>query len=123
MSETKPFLLNGKWTRSNTIVDITFPYDGKVVGQVCIASENHIEKAVAGAVKAFKTTKTMSSYKRAEILANISNLLHERAEELAKTLTLEVGKPIVESRGEITRTAMTFQIASEEAKVSGFLLT
>ncbi len=59
--------------------------------------------------------RKMPSYQRQEILNHCVSRFKERAEELAQALCLEAGKPIKDSRGEVTRLIDTFQIAAEEA--------
>jgi len=57
----------------------------------------------------------MPAYARAEVLRSVEAGMAERAEELARTLCCESGKPIRDARGEVARARSTFRIASEEA--------
>jgi acyl-CoA reductase-like NAD-dependent aldehyde dehydrogenase len=59
--------------------------------------------------------RKMPAYKRSEILLKTSELLKERAEDLARTIATEGGKPIRDARIEVSRAANTFAIAGREA--------
>ena len=92
----------------------------EIIGKVYYASEKDAEDAIISSMEAFKLVKQMPSYKRAEILSNISTKISEKKEEFAEIVTYESGKPIKLSRIEVERTINTFLIASEEAKrISG----
>jgi len=116
MAKEYKFLINGQWRQSSKKEDVKNPFNGETVASVYFAEEKDIEDAVISSQKAFEITKKLPSYKRAEILQNIVHGLEHRLEEIARTITLEAGKPIVDSRNEVKRAINTFQIASEEAK-------
>lgn len=110
------FLISGVWRKSSQKKEVKNPYNNKIVAQVCYAEEQDLEDAVISSQKAFEITKKIPAYKRAEILQNIVHGLEQRLEEIARIITLEAGKPIVDSRNEVKRAINTFQTASEEAK-------
>nr|WP_316046075.1 aldehyde dehydrogenase family protein [Planococcus glaciei] len=58
----------------------------------------------------------MPAHKRSEILRKAADLLEQRVEEFARTLVLEAGKPIKESRVEVQRAIQVLRFASEGAK-------
>jgi len=116
MTKEYKFLINGEWRRSSIKEAIKNPYNNETVAEVYFAEEADLEDAVKSSQRAFEITRKLPAYKRADILKNIVRGLEQRKEELAKTITLEAGKPITDSRGEVSRTINTFQIASEEAK-------
>ena len=116
MTKEYKFLINGEWRRSSIKEAIKNPYNNETVVEVYFAEEADLEDAVKSSQRAFEITRKLPAYKRADILKNIVRGLEQRKEELAKTITLEAGKPITDSRGEVSRTINTFQIASEEAK-------
>src|SRR5207237_1322077 len=78
-----------------------------------------IERALAGAVEGARQMRAMPGYKRFEILRRASDLMRKRSADLARTLTLEEGKPIRESNVEVTRAAETIELSAEEAKRIG----
>ncbi|MBI3398873.1 MAG: aldehyde dehydrogenase family protein [Deltaproteobacteria bacterium] len=110
------FLINGEWRKTSKKEDIKNPYNNETVAHVYFAEGRDLEDAVISSQKAFDITRKLPAYKRAEILKNIAKGLEQRKEELAKTITLEAGKPITDSSTEVSRAINTFQIASEEAK-------
>ncbi len=62
-----------------------------------------------------KVMQCMPAYKRSEILGKTAQLITENAEDLARTISLEGGKPIKAARIEVTRAIHTFATASREA--------
>ncbi|MBI5971353.1 MAG: aldehyde dehydrogenase family protein [Deltaproteobacteria bacterium] len=118
MPEKKPkkILINGKWRETAKVLTVTNPFDGGVVDATFLAGGAELKEAVDAAQAAFKTVKAMPAYKKAEILQKVVDALKRREEEFAKTITLEAGKPIKDSRVEVRRAQNTFQIALEETK-------
>lgn len=112
-------LIGGKWKTSGTNLDVKSPYDGHVVGRAHLAGPELIEEALASATEAFSALKRMSAWRRSEIILKTAEGIMKREEELARTITLESGKPIRDARGEVRRAAMTFQLAAEEARRLG----
>ena len=87
----------GQWVDKSQKIEVKNPYDGSVVDTVPKADATDVEKALAGAVEGAKLMRAMPAYQRYKILNRASQLMHERKQDLAKTLTLEEGKPIRES--------------------------
>jgi glyceraldehyde-3-phosphate dehydrogenase (NADP+) len=124
MNNIRPFYLAGAFKRGDKTLKVNNPYNGEVVEEVSLASEEDIDLAIERAVSAFRTTRVMPSYQRANVLTQIAAQINSRSEEFAKTMTLENGKPIQHSRKEVGRAAATFSWAAEEAKrVGGELLS
>jgi acyl-CoA reductase-like NAD-dependent aldehyde dehydrogenase len=111
--EYKLFLAS-EW-RAGQPYTVACPYDGAPVGAVHRAGPAELEQAIGAAVRAFETTRKLPGHKRAAALRKISETLAARAEELARTLALEAGKPIKQARVEIGRSITTFATAAEEA--------
>ena len=112
-------LINGKWKTSGTVLEVKSPYDGKAVGRVHLAGPGLIEEALASAAEAFAAFRRLSAWRRSEMILKTAEGITKREEELARTITLESGKPIRDARGEVKRAAMTFQLAAEEARRLG----
>jgi len=115
MAKEYKILINGKWKTTERELKVTSPYDNSVIGITWLGGEKELEEAAEGASLAFETLRKLPSYKRSEALLKVVRGLKERQEDLARTITLEAGKPINDSRGEVKRAAITFQIAAEEA--------
>src|SRR5262249_7163354 len=74
-----------------------------------------IDRAIGAAVAAEAPLRELPAYARQRALAHCARRFEERAEELALALCIEAGKPIRDSRGEVTRLIDTFRIGAEEA--------
>jgi len=95
--------INGKRVESPVMKPVISPYSGEVVDEVPDAATEHIEEALAAAEKAAVTMSKLTAYERYDILLRAADLLAERSEDFAKTISLEVGKPFCEGRGEVSR--------------------
>jgi aldehyde dehydrogenase (NAD+) len=98
------------------LLEVRSPYDDAVVGEVVVPDERAVEAAVVAAVAAAPVLAAMPAWERSERLLAASARIGERAEELARTISLEAGKPIREARGEALRAKYVFRWAAEEAK-------
>ena len=112
----KKMLIAGKWVAGKKYFDLINPFDNKVIAEIPLGSENDVDKAVESALNGFKEISALAPHERADILLKTSNLLIERKEDFAKTISMESGKPLKYSTGEVDRAAETFRFASEEAK-------
>jgi glyceraldehyde-3-phosphate dehydrogenase (NADP+) len=111
-----PFLIAGKPGLSNKKAQVINPFSGQPVGTVYLAGPSDVEKAIQMAAETFQKSRKLPSHERARILKEISKGIAVRKEEIAKMIVQENGKPIRDSRMEVDRAVMTFEIASEEAK-------
>ena len=75
------------------------PATGKLLKKFDELTNKQLEEKLATAEKCFKTWKRKTYAERAVIVAKAAALMHDRAEELAHTMTLEMGKRISEARG------------------------
>jgi acyl-CoA reductase-like NAD-dependent aldehyde dehydrogenase len=110
-----PYYLAGKPEAPNTDLQVIDKYTGKLATRVPLATAAAIDRAIAAAVEAEKPMRELPAFARQRVLAHCVRRFEERAEELALALCIEAGKPIRDSRGEVTRLIDTFRIASEEA--------
>jgi acyl-CoA reductase-like NAD-dependent aldehyde dehydrogenase len=108
------FFLAGQW-REGKPYTVACPYDGAPVGTVQRAGPADLEQAIDAAVAAFATTRKLPGHARAAALRKISAAIADQAEELARTIALEAGKPIKQARVEVGRSITTFANAAEEA--------
>ncbi len=99
--------------------EIRSPYNGEVVGVVEYGTREDIEQAVQTAYRVFhETMKKMPAYRRSEILRKAADSLEAQAEDFARLLMAEAGKPIRDARGEVGRAIQVIRFASEEAKAN-----
>ena len=109
-------LVGGKWVKTGEVMEVRSPYDQSLVALVHLAGLQEIEQATRAAVEAFQVTRKLPVWKRAEVLEKIGAAIAARAEEFARTIALEAGKPIRTARTEVNRAVYTFKVASEETK-------
>jgi acyl-CoA reductase-like NAD-dependent aldehyde dehydrogenase len=92
------------------------PFDGREVGRTAYASPDQVERAVAAAAAVAAEAAALPAHVRAGALDHVSRRLAERADEIARLITAENGKPIKWARGEVGRAISTFRWAAEEAR-------
>ena len=95
--------IGGKWVDSKESVKVKSPYDGKIVGEVAMASKAEFVKAIDIAVKAFETTRDLPSYVRENACESIAEGLQKNFDSFAKTMSMEVGKAIKDAEVEVSR--------------------
>ena len=110
--------IDGKWIKPSDgkIFSTKNPADGTEVGSYYKGSRKDAEDALSAAEKVFKLWKEKPAKERSDYLLKIANILMENKEELAKILTMENGKPVKESLGEVGGAAAHFEWFAEEAK-------
>lgn len=109
--------INGKWLgeRLEPLV-VHNPATGEAVGSVPYGGKVEAEKAIEAAYGAYQTWSKTTAYERAIYLKKLYRLVIEHQEELAKLMTLEMGKPLQESRGEVLYAASYIEWYAEEGK-------
>jgi acyl-CoA reductase-like NAD-dependent aldehyde dehydrogenase len=110
-----PLYLANEAKQLNTDLAVTDKFTGKVVTRVALADAATIDAAIAAAVAAAEPMARMAAYERQDVLAHSVKRFQERRDELAYALCVEAGKPISDSRGEVSRLIDTFRIAAEES--------
>jgi len=115
--ETKGYLA-GKWVTGdkNQTFDVINPARGDTIAKVANLSREQISAAIDMAYEAQKEWAKKTGKERATILRRWFELMMENAEDLAKILTAEQGKPMAESMGEIAYGASFIEFFAEEAK-------
>ncbi len=105
-----------EWIDKRQTIPVTNPYDGSVVDTVPKADKDDVERALATAVRGAQSMRRLTGYQRSQILRKAADLLMQREEDFARTITLEEGKILAESRIEVARAAEIFNLSAEEAK-------
>ena len=104
------------WIDKPEVIKVFNPYDGSVVDTVPKSDLKDVDTAVATAVGGARIMAQLTGYERYRLLHRAAELLEERAEEFARTITLEEGKILAEARFEAGRTAEILNLSAEEAK-------
>jgi succinate-semialdehyde dehydrogenase / glutarate-semialdehyde dehydrogenase len=110
--------IDGKWVQADsgkTIV-VKNPATGEAIGEVPALSATETRRAIEAAHRAQPGWRAMLAKDRAVILRKINDLMLENAEDLAVIMTAEQGKPLSESKGEITYAANFIEWFAEEGK-------
>lgn len=112
--------INGAWHVGQAgIAPVIDPATEQANGGVTLASHDDLDAAVAAAVAVRSAWGATPAAERGAILLRAAALLKERATEVARALTLEQGKTLTESMGEINRSVETLAWNGEEAGRAG----
>lgn len=110
----------GEWRDAARADEIRSPWSGDVVDTVPHATAGGAEAAARAAVLGAAAMRRLTAYDRQQILTRAADLLENACEELARTISLEEGKPLSEALGEARRTPDLFRLAaSEGARMHG----
>lgn len=109
----------GQWRDAAQKIEVRNPFDDSVVDTVPSATTDDVEGALAGAVVGAKKMAALPGYKRYKILLKTAQLMGERLDDLARTLSMEEGKTLAEAKVEVQRAKETMELSAEEAKRLG----
>jgi acyl-CoA reductase-like NAD-dependent aldehyde dehydrogenase len=116
LSVVAPFYIAGQAETSAATLAVHHPFDGRQIGETAFATEEQVERAIVAAESAAKEVSALPAATRAAALDHVSARLTERADEVARLITAENGKPLKWARFEVTRGISTFRWAAEEAR-------
>ncbi len=111
--------IGGEWTRgAGSELSVENPATEATIEVVGAASSAQVDDAVRAANAAFATWRTLSTGERAHTLQHAANLLEEHTDEIARIMTIEGGKPLLENRDEIGWCVACLRFYSELARTS-----
>ena len=105
--------LGGRFVAGTDTLAVRNPYSGAVIAEVATGGPAEVERAVRDAAAHLPPRPPVE---RARVLERAAELISRRAEEFARVVCLEAGKPIRPSRGEVARCVDTFTFAAAEAR-------
>ncbi|MBL7795056.1 MAG: NAD-dependent succinate-semialdehyde dehydrogenase, partial [Saprospiraceae bacterium] len=110
--------INGKWeaAESGRTFPVNNPATGEVLGQVADCGPAETQLAIAAAEAALPAWRAKTAAQRGALLQRWNDLILENAEDLALLMTLEQGKPLAESRGEVRYGASFIEWFAEEGR-------
>ncbi|AZG08221.1 NAD-dependent succinate-semialdehyde dehydrogenase [Pigmentiphaga sp. H8] len=110
--------IDGQWLPSadGESIRVVNPATGEAIGTVAHATGEDLERALAAADRGFKAWRNVSAFDRYKVLRKAADLLRERAEGIARLMTLEQGKPVAEAMQEIRASADTIDWFAEEGR-------
>jgi succinate-semialdehyde dehydrogenase / glutarate-semialdehyde dehydrogenase len=121
-SVPQQLFIGGKWVDAaeSATFEVLDPATGQALCAVADAAPEDGRRALEAAVAAQDEFAAMAPQERADILTRAFTLLHERIDDLALLMTLEMGKPVADSRGEIAYAAEFLRhFAGEATRISG----
>jgi acyl-CoA reductase-like NAD-dependent aldehyde dehydrogenase len=95
--------INRTWVDSGKTSEVQSPYSGDVVDTVSDATSEQVEECLAAAERGAAQMAELTAYERYQILMKAADIITGRVEDFARTVSLEEGKPLSESRGEASR--------------------
>jgi succinate-semialdehyde dehydrogenase/glutarate-semialdehyde dehydrogenase len=95
-------LIANEWSDASggKTIPVLNPATGQTIGTVAHASIADLDRALAAAKSGFEAWRAVPAFERAAIMRRAASLLRERAGDIARLLTQEQGKPLVEAKGE-----------------------
>src|ERR1700687_1625632 len=115
LKKTYPYYLANVAVAANTDLEVTDKFSGEIATRVAMADAKAIDTAIGHAVAAQRAMREFKPYQRQAVLDHCVKRFRERFDELAEALCIEAGKPINDSKGEVTRLIDTFRVAAEES--------
>ena len=111
-------LIDNQWraARGEASIAVHNPADGSVIGSVAKASIADLDDALASAAKGFEVWRATPAIERGKLMRAAAQLLRERTDSIARLMTLEQGKPLAESKGEITMAADIIEWFADEGR-------
>lgn len=114
--------IGGKWRGSEKgeLLESKSPVDGRLLAEFQAGASSDVDSAVQAALKAFPTWKRTPPPRRGEILLKAAALLRERQQELASTISLEMGKILAEAKAEVQEAVDFLEyVAGEGRRLQG----
>lgn len=110
--------IDGQWRTGDerSTIPVINPATEAVLAQLPLATQQDIDDALASSLEGFQVWRNTSAWDRQVVMNKAAELIRSRHEALARVLTLENGKPIGDSRGEIDRVVETIEWCAEEGK-------
>lgn len=110
--------IGGEWraARGGRTLDVVNPATEEVIGKLAHAGTDDLDEALDHAAKGFAVWRKMSAYDRSKLLRKAAELIRERADAIARLMTMEQGKPVGEAKIEIMGSADVIDWFAEEGR-------
>src|SRR5579862_3942005 len=99
--DIRPLYLNGQFVQTPATLTVVNPATGEPFASVSTASREQVRQAIADAGAALDAWRNMTAKSRGDLLLAIAAELNRRSDEIARLITLENGKPLAQSKGEV----------------------
>lgn len=111
--------INGEWCAGNEFKGDTFPVqnpsNGEIIAVLPRMRASDVDEAARASMRAWKSWKNTPAKDRGKMLMTMANLMTKYEDDLAAIITLEAGKPMAESKGEIAYARSFLEFFAEEA--------
>ena len=97
--------INGQWVRVENaeLLDVENPSTGEIIGQVPLSTPAELDLAVEAAAAAFPAWRDTPVARRCDPLQKLAEMIRDSSEDIARTITAEMGKSLPDSRAEMKR--------------------
>jgi succinate-semialdehyde dehydrogenase/glutarate-semialdehyde dehydrogenase len=114
----KRLFIDGQWCAADSgrTYGVINPATEEVIAEVAYGGRPETKRALEAAARAMPAWMKLTPYDRAKVLKKTADLMRDRADAIARTLTTEQGKPVAESKAEVLHSADTFEWFAEEGK-------
>src|SRR5438309_9823560 len=114
----KRMYIDGKWcdADSGRTLGVVNPATEEVLAEIAYGGRAETRRALEAAQRALPGWMKLTAWDRAKVLKKTAELMRERIDAIARTLTTEQGKPLAESKAEVLHSADTFEWFAEEGK-------
>ncbi len=118
MDGGRSILVDNIWhaAAAGATMPVTSPVSEEVIGEVASGTSADADLVLASAVRGLAVWREVPAWERARIMRRAADLLRERVEAIAHTMSTETGKPLAEARGETNAAADQFEWYAEETK-------
>ncbi|MDO5288734.1 MAG: NAD-dependent succinate-semialdehyde dehydrogenase [Pseudomonadota bacterium] len=108
--------IDGQWcdAADGKTLAVFNPATGAEIGRLAHAGIADLDRALAAAQKGFDTWRNVPAHERAALMRRAAQLFRERADDTARQLTLEQGKPLAEAKGEVLAACDVIEWAAAE---------
>ena len=114
--KTYPLYLNGSWLTTEASLPVVNPASGEEFARISVVERPQVARAITDAHAAFVTWRQVTGKGRGELLEKIADELDRRREEIARVITLENGKPVMQSQGEVALSVDHLRWFAQEAR-------
>jgi succinate-semialdehyde dehydrogenase/glutarate-semialdehyde dehydrogenase len=113
--DTQLFIDN-TWRATSRALPVVNPATEIEIGHVSMADMAELDEAAAASLRGFERWRKMPAFERSALMRRAAQLMRERVEDIAVTMTMEQGKPLAESRTETLASADVIEWFAEEAR-------
>jgi succinate-semialdehyde dehydrogenase / glutarate-semialdehyde dehydrogenase len=93
--------LGGQWVETADVMEVVDPSTGEPFARVCRVSRDQVRNSLETAHASLAKWRCLTAKERGAYLMRVADELHRRQDDIARTITLENGKPLAQSRGEV----------------------